>query len=111
MSEADDADDRRHEHLRAPAHRDERDRNACERAQQRGARRDPANEGRDEAAGHQHEALHEHPGQARFPTFHRIARLGGIGSMITNMTMNMCGTLMPEGSAHTSLRPVSLASR
>ena len=34
-----------------------------------------------------------------------------IGSMITNTTTNMCGTLMPEGSAQTSLRPVFLASR
>ena len=34
-----------------------------------------------------------------------------IGSMITKVTMNMCGTLMPEGSAQTSLRPVRLASR
>ena len=34
-----------------------------------------------------------------------------IGSMMTKVTMNMCGTLMPEGSAQTSLRPVFLASR
>ncbi len=34
-----------------------------------------------------------------------------IGSMITKVTMNMCGTLTPEGSAHTSLRPVFRASR
>ncbi len=33
-----------------------------------------------------------------------------IGSMITKVTMNMCGTLTPEGSAQTSERPVSLAS-
>ena len=33
-----------------------------------------------------------------------------IGSMITNTTTNMCGTLMPEGSAQTSVRPVSCAS-
>ncbi len=32
-----------------------------------------------------------------------------IGSMMTKVTMNMCGTLMPEGSAHTSFRPVRLA--
>jgi hypothetical protein len=37
--------------------------------------------------------------------------LMAMGSMITNVTTNMCGTLMPEGSAHTSVRPVSLASR
>ena len=37
--------------------------------------------------------------------------LAAIGSMITNVTMNMCGTLMPEGSAHTSVRPVFCASR
>ena len=36
--------------------------------------------------------------------------LSVIGSMITNMTTNMCGTLMPEGSAQTSLRPVFFAS-
>jgi hypothetical protein len=33
-----------------------------------------------------------------------------IGSMITKVTTNMCGTLMPEGSAQTSLRPVFTAS-
>ena len=33
-----------------------------------------------------------------------------IGSMITKITMNMWGTLVPEGSAHTSLRPVFFAS-
>ncbi len=37
--------------------------------------------------------------------------LSAIGSMITNTTMNMCGTLIPEGSAHTSVRPVRCASR
>ena len=37
--------------------------------------------------------------------------LARIGSMITNVTTNMCGTLTPEGSAHTSLRPVRLARR
>ena len=31
--------------------------------------------------------------------------------MITKVTMNMCGTLTPEGSAHTSLRPVFKARR
>ena len=36
--------------------------------------------------------------------------LSVIGSMITNMTTNMCGTLMPEGSAQTSVRPVFFAS-
>ena len=35
--------------------------------------------------------------------------LSAIGSMITNTTTNMCGTLMPEGSAQTSVRPVFLA--
>ena len=34
-----------------------------------------------------------------------------IGSMMTKVTMNMCGTLTPEGSAQTSLRPVFTASR
>ncbi len=34
-----------------------------------------------------------------------------IGSMITNTTTNMCGTLMPDGSAQTSVRPVCLARR
>jgi hypothetical protein len=34
-----------------------------------------------------------------------------IGSMITKVTMNICGTLMPDGNAHTSLRPVRFASR
>ena len=34
-----------------------------------------------------------------------------IGSMITKTTMNMCGTEMPDGSAHTSVRPVRFARR
>src|SRR5215472_11431904 len=34
-----------------------------------------------------------------------------MGSMMTNVTMNMCGTLMPEGSAQTSVRPVRTARR
>ena len=34
-----------------------------------------------------------------------------IGSMITKVTMNMCGTLIPEGSAQTSSRPVCRARR
>jgi hypothetical protein len=33
-----------------------------------------------------------------------------MGSMMTKTTTNMCGTLMPDGSAHTSVRPVSFAS-
>ncbi len=33
------------------------------------------------------------------------------GSMITKVTMNMCGTLTPDGSAQTSVRPVRCASR
>ena len=37
--------------------------------------------------------------------------LSVIGSMITKVTMNMCGTLTPDGSAQTSLRPVFCASR
>ncbi len=37
--------------------------------------------------------------------------LSAIGSMITKVTTNMCGTLMPEGSAHTSSRPVCFARR
>ncbi len=36
--------------------------------------------------------------------------LSVIGSMITKVTMNMCGTLTPDGSAQTSLRPVFCAS-
>ena len=34
-----------------------------------------------------------------------------IGSMITKVTINMCGTLIPDGSAHTSFRPVFCANR
>ncbi len=34
-----------------------------------------------------------------------------IGSMMTNTTTNMCGTLIPEGSAHTSVLPVVFARR
>ena len=37
--------------------------------------------------------------------------LSVIGNMMTNVTTNMCGTLTPEGSAHTSSRPVFCASR
>ena len=37
--------------------------------------------------------------------------LSAIGSMITKVTMNICGTLTPDGSAQTSLRPVLCASR
>ena len=33
-----------------------------------------------------------------------------MGSMTTKVTTNMCGTLMPDGNAHTSVRPVFLAS-
>jgi hypothetical protein len=33
------------------------------------------------------------------------------GSMITKVTMNMCGTLTPDGRAQTSVRPVFRASR
>ncbi len=33
------------------------------------------------------------------------------GSMITKVTMNICGTLTPDGSAQTSLRPVFCANR
>jgi hypothetical protein len=36
--------------------------------------------------------------------------LSVIGSIITKVTMNMCGTLTPDGSAQTSLRPVFCAS-
>ncbi len=68
--------------------------------------------GRDEAARHQHEALDADPG--RGPACHACTGScvrSWIGSMMTKVTMNMCGTLMPDGSAHTSLRPVRLASR
>ena len=34
-----------------------------------------------------------------------------IGNMITKVTTNMWGTLTPDGSAHTSSRPVFTASR
>ena len=37
--------------------------------------------------------------------------LARIGSMTTKVTTNMCGTLMPDGKAHTSVRPVLCASR
>ena len=37
--------------------------------------------------------------------------LSVIGSMITKVTTNMCGTLTPDGSAQTSVRPVFCASR
>ncbi len=36
--------------------------------------------------------------------------LAAIGIMMTKTTMNMCGTLMPDGKAQTSLRPVFFAS-
>ena len=34
-----------------------------------------------------------------------------MGIMMTRQTTNMCGTEMPEGSAQTSVRPVSFISR
>ena len=34
-----------------------------------------------------------------------------MGSMMTKTTTNMCGTLMPEGKAQTSVRPVDFARR
>ena len=37
--------------------------------------------------------------------------LSRIGSMTTKVTTNMCGTLVPDGRAQTSVRPVFLASR
>ena len=70
--EANDADQRRLEHQQAGPHRDEGDRDAGERAEQRRARRDAADDRRDEAAGHQDEALHEHPGEPSLPCLHRI---------------------------------------
>ena len=33
-----------------------------------------------------------------------------IGSMTTKVTTNICGTLMPDGRAQTSVRPVFFAS-
>ena len=35
--------------------------------------------------------------------------LVAMGSMMTKVTTNICGTLIPEGSAQTSLRPVFFA--
>ena len=40
-----------------------------------------------------------------------LVAIAQIGSMTTKVTTNMCGTLMPEGSAHTSVRPVRRARR
>ncbi len=37
--------------------------------------------------------------------------VSAIGSMITKVTMNICGTLTPDGRAQTSVRPVFFASR
>src|SRR3984957_4602230 len=70
--QTDDADQRRFEDKQARPHRDEGDRNAGERAEQRRARRDLADDRRDEAADHQYEALHEHPGEARLPGLNGI---------------------------------------
>jgi hypothetical protein len=71
--EAHDPDHGCGEHLEGRPHRDEGDRHAGQRAQEGGAGRDPADEGGDEAAQHQDEALHEHPGEAGFPALDRIA--------------------------------------
>jgi len=54
----------------------------------------------------QHEALEEYPDQAGLPALDRIIGLERDRQHDTKVTMNMCGTLMPEGSAHTSVRPV-----
>ena len=43
--------------------------------------------------------LNEHPRQTGFPPLIGSPVLSAIGSMMTNVTMNMCGTLMPDGSA------------
>ena len=66
------ADNRRHEHSQRRKHRDERHRNASQRAKQRGAWRNHADIGGDEAADHQNEALEENPDEARFPALDRI---------------------------------------
>jgi hypothetical protein len=71
--EADQADRRRQEDLQRRAHRDEGDRDAGQRAQQRRARGDLADIGRDEAAQHQDEALEEDPDEAGLPALDRIA--------------------------------------
>ena len=69
-----DANHRRHERLQRRRHRDERDRDAGERAEQRRTRRDLPDDRSDEAADHQHEALDEHPRQARLPALDRDRR-------------------------------------
>ena len=44
---------------------------------------------------------------------HALVSGGGqaMGSITTNVTTNMCGTLIPDGNAQTSRRPVAWASR
>ena len=73
--EADEADLRRHVHFQRRPHRDEGDGNAGKRAEQRRARRDLPDVGRDEAADHQDKALEEHPDQAGGPALDGIAGL------------------------------------
>src|SRR4029077_13346431 len=75
--EADDPDRRREEDLQRRPHRDEGDRDAGERAEERGAGRDLADHRRDEAADHQDEALKEDPDEPRLPALDRIAPRGG----------------------------------
>ena len=48
-------------------------RNACKRAEQRGARGDPSDHRADKSPDHQHEALDKYPGEPGFPAFDRIA--------------------------------------
>ena len=67
--------------------------------------------GREEAADHQDEALEEDPDEPGLQPLIGSPVASVIGSMITKVTMNMCGTLMPDGSAQTSARPVFSARR
>jgi len=73
--EAGQPDHRRHVHCQRRTHGDEGDRYARERPEQRGTRRDAADDRRNEAADHQDEALKENPGQSSFPALDRIVGL------------------------------------
>jgi hypothetical protein len=71
------ADHRRDEHILSWPHRNKGNRNARQRTEERSPRGNLPDDRRDKPAGHQYEALNEHPGQTCFPALDRVTRFGG----------------------------------
>src|SRR5580658_5562383 len=109
--EADDADQRRLEHLQAGPHRNEGDRDAGERAEQRRPRRDPPDHRRDEPATISTKLCTNTQVRPASQAWTGSLVFIRIGSITTKVTTNMCGTLTPDGRAQTSVRPVFCARR